>query len=213
MIVQKMNCLAQLVDEARIAANNLEVLQVGCRLNAQPRVPWLSQDGRCTQYLTTSGCALVRVLYWRFCLWTTVKAVHQWAAQHQQHLRAREGQHCCVGAEALVHLQVSWHPHSQAHFAVLTSDNAFSIFRVHQPTTPEQLFKISPPRSIPTSLSILSLENAPSDELAFVAFTVGSVHAWDPLMVYLLTRYDPTRLWHPRAQPEALQPHLACFLH
>lgn len=50
MIVQKMNCLAQVVDEARIAANNLEVLQVGCgvHLVTQPRAWWLSQTGLCT---------------------------------------------------------------------------------------------------------------------------------------------------------------------
>lgn len=103
-------------------------------------------------------------------------------------------------------MQVAWHPHSAAHFAMLTSDNAFSIFTLRQPSTPEQLFKINPPGSLPAQLSILSLEAPTSDPLTFCGFAIGSVHAWDPILVYLLTRCAFPPQW-PRPSSVASRPH------
>lgn len=84
---------------------------------------------------------------------------------------------------------MSWHQHSAAHFAVLTADNAFSIFSIRQLSTPEQLFKISPLSPTATfSLVDLALEDSSSGAREMVAFTFGSTCGWDPLMVYCMTR-------------------------
>eukprot|EP00892_Ulva_mutabilis_P008180 jgi/Ulvmu1/5734/UM245_0002.1 len=107
---------------------------------------------------------------------------------HKTSCLAQEVDEARIAANRLEVLQVSWHAHSLSHFAVLTSDNAFSIFSLHQPSTPEQLFKINPMGSMRAQFSILSLEAASSDPLAFVSFAFGSVHAWDPLLVYLMAR-------------------------
>lgn len=86
-------------------------------------------------------------------------------------------------------LQVSWHQHSASHFAVLTGDNAFSVFSIRQLSTPEQLFKICPLSPTATfSLVELALEEHSSGPQELVAFTFGSTCGWDPLIVYLTTR-------------------------
>ena len=87
-------------------------------------------------------------------------------------------------------LQVSWHQHSAAHFAVLTSDNAFSVFSIRQLSTPEQILKICPlsPTANLANLANLALEDHNSGPQELVAFTFGSTCGWDPLMVYFSTR-------------------------
>lgn len=60
MIVQKLNCLAQEVDEARIAANGLEVLQVGGCLPVWPNAVVEPLPASCRslikQYLNPHTC-------------------------------------------------------------------------------------------------------------------------------------------------------------
>jgi hypothetical protein len=88
-------------------------------------------------------------------------------------------------------VQVEWHLHSPSHFAVLTADNAFSIFSIRQLSTAEQLFKINPLRPAATlSLESLMLEDRGGGPQEMASFAFGSTCGWDPLMVYFMTRYD-----------------------
>jgi hypothetical protein len=71
---------------------------------------------------------------------------------------------------------------------MLTSDNAFSIFSIRQLSTPEQLFKINPLRPSALSLSALTIEDSSEGAHELVAFAFGSTIAWDPVMVYFISR-------------------------
>lgn len=95
----------------------------------------------------------------------------------------------CEGKTTGMCVQMAWHPHSASHFATLTSDNAFCVFSIRQLSTPEQLFKINPLRPCALSISALSVEDSCMEgPQELVAFSFGSAAAWDPLMVYFMTR-------------------------
>jgi hypothetical protein len=85
--------------------------------------------------------------------------------------------------------QVRWHPRSQRHFAVLTSDNRFAVFDARQPAAAQQVFRLPLQQGTGGGrFGIGMLEDAGSGNLRCVDFAFGAGSAWDVLSVYLMTR-------------------------
>ena len=80
-------------------------------------------------------------------------------------------------------LQVEWHPHSDRHVAVLTSDATWRLYDTSRPDLAEQIFELHPS----TSKRGLGLEVGPSLS-APVAFSFGKGPGWDAFAVYFLTQ-------------------------
>lgn len=78
-------------------------------------------------------------------------------------------------------LQVEWHPHSDRHVAVLTSDTTWRLYDVLRPELAEQTFELHPS----SSRRGLGLEIEPSLSNP-VAFSFGKCPGWDAFAVYFL---------------------------
>lgn len=75
-------------------------------------------------------------------------------------------------------LQVTWHPWSDAHFAVLASDNVLRLYHVDYLSTPEQQVELQL-QSGPLGLPDL-------ERTHMVAFAFGSPELWERFAVYFL---------------------------
>ncbi|KAK9817682.1 hypothetical protein WJX72_000600 [[Myrmecia] bisecta] len=76
-------------------------------------------------------------------------------------------------------LQVSWHPGSEAHLAVLTSDNTWRLYSVHDLSLPEQRFELQ-------LKGRRSLGLGGGQGRQAVAFAFGAAHAWERYTVYFV---------------------------
>lgn len=81
--------------------------------------------------------------------------------------------------------QVSWHPHSDDHLVVLTSDNRLRLYNVpHSLAVAEQTFHVLPqPAGTPGRYGMAAAAAAPN----FVAFAFGPPSGWGLLTVLLLS--------------------------
>jgi nuclear pore complex protein Nup88 len=78
-------------------------------------------------------------------------------------------------------LQITWHPHSDRHVAILTSDATWRLYDVTKPDLAEQTFELhSTSRRRGLGLDVDTLFSSP------VAFSFGQGPAWDMFAVYFL---------------------------
>ncbi|KAL3148236.1 hypothetical protein ABBQ38_013707 [Trebouxia sp. C0009 RCD-2024] len=84
----------------------------------------------------------------------------------------------------LVVWQVSWHPGSESHFAILTSDSFWRMYHIDDLTVAEQTFKLqlSPDRALGINLD----EDLESSRQHAVGFAFGAAHAWERFTVYFV---------------------------
>ena len=81
-------------------------------------------------------------------------------------------------------LQAGWHPDSDSHLALLTSDSVWRLYNVRSPGLAEQTFKLSPPGR----RGGLGLDSGGGGGAAVVAFSFGAAACWERFSVYFLTR-------------------------
>jgi len=78
-------------------------------------------------------------------------------------------------------LQITWHPHSDRHVAILTSDATWRLYDVTKPDLAEQTFELhSASRRRGLGLDIDTGSSSP------VAFSFGQGPAWDMFAIYFL---------------------------
>jgi nuclear pore complex protein Nup88 len=78
-------------------------------------------------------------------------------------------------------LQITWHPHSDRHVAILTSDAAWRLYDVMRPDLAEQTFELQPSRGRRgLGLDVEHVYSSP------VAFSFGQGLGWDMFAIYFL---------------------------
>ena len=86
-------------------------------------------------------------------------------------------------------LQAGWHPDSDSHLALLTSDSVWRLYNVRTPGLAEQTFELSPPgRRASLGLGGDASSAGAGGGAAVVAFSFGAAACWERFAVYFLTR-------------------------
>jgi len=82
-------------------------------------------------------------------------------------------------------LQVAWHPSSDHHVGVLTSDNIWRIFSLHEPSYPEQTFELGGLQQV-TRERVLGMSTMKGEKAVTFAFG-PPVDSWERFTVFFMT--------------------------